>query len=89
MRRGDRACVGRGVLPRGGDRRRRRSRRDVNCDLFIAADLVDEASVAHLYARVRREMGHIDVLFNNAGIVSTRDGSVLTTELSASPKCSR
>ena len=56
---------------------------DVDCDLFIAADLVDEASVADLYAQVRREMGQIDVLFNNAGMVSTNDGSVLTTELSA------
>jgi NAD(P)-dependent dehydrogenase (short-subunit alcohol dehydrogenase family) len=50
-------------------------------DLFVAADLVDEASVAHLYARVERTMGRVDVLFNNAAIVSQADQSVLTTDL--------
>jgi NAD(P)-dependent dehydrogenase (short-subunit alcohol dehydrogenase family) len=56
---------------------------EVACDLFIAADLTDEASVAALYARVHSELGRTDVLFNNAGIVSPGDGSVLSTELAA------
>ena len=41
------------------------------------------ARVADLYARVRSEFGHIDVLFNNAGISPTDDASVLDTSLEA------
>src|SRR4051812_40885733 len=36
-----------------------------------------------MYARVRAELGRIDVLFNNAGISPTDDGSVLDTALEA------
>src|SRR4051794_18891120 len=36
-----------------------------------------------MYARVRDELGRIDVLFNNAGISPTDDGSVLDTALDA------
>jgi NAD(P)-dependent dehydrogenase (short-subunit alcohol dehydrogenase family) len=36
-----------------------------------------------MYARVRAELGRIDVLFNNAGISPTDDGSVLDTSLEA------
>jgi len=36
-----------------------------------------------MYARVRTELGRIDVLFNNAGISPTDDGSVLETSLEA------
>jgi NAD(P)-dependent dehydrogenase (short-subunit alcohol dehydrogenase family) len=52
----------------------------VACDLFVTADLVDETSVAALYAQVRSELGRVDVLFNNAGIVAAGDGSVLSTD---------
>ncbi len=51
--------------------------------LSLAVDVADEARVADLYARVRSELGHIDVLFNNAGISPTDDGSVLDTSLEA------
>ena len=34
----------------------------------IRVDLADEASVAGLFARVRRDLGRLDVLVNNAGI---------------------
>ena len=40
-------------------------------------------SVASLYARVREELGRIDVLFNNAGISPVDDASVLDTSLEA------
>ena len=52
-------------------------------DLSIAADVADEAAVAALYAQVREAFGRIDVLFNNAGINPTDDGSVLDTSVEA------
>jgi NAD(P)-dependent dehydrogenase (short-subunit alcohol dehydrogenase family) len=52
-------------------------------ELAITADLTEEAAVAELYARVRSELGRIDVLFNNAGISPTDDASVLDTSLEA------
>ncbi|MDQ6834689.1 MAG: SDR family oxidoreductase [Actinomycetota bacterium] len=50
-------------------------------EVTVAADLTDEAAVANLYARVRDELGRVDVLFNNAGISPPEDASVLATEL--------
>ena len=52
-------------------------------DLALAVDVTDEHAVAEMYARVRRELGHIDVLFNNAGISPDDDASVLDTTLEA------
>jgi NAD(P)-dependent dehydrogenase (short-subunit alcohol dehydrogenase family) len=52
-------------------------------DLPLTADVTDEAAVSELYARVRRELGRIDVLFNNAGISPNDDASVLETGLEA------
>ncbi|HEY2440307.1 MAG TPA: SDR family NAD(P)-dependent oxidoreductase, partial [Solirubrobacteraceae bacterium] len=52
-------------------------------ELSLAADLTDEPAVGELYAHVRREMGRIDVLFNNAGISPTDDASVVETALEA------
>jgi NAD(P)-dependent dehydrogenase (short-subunit alcohol dehydrogenase family) len=49
--------------------------------LSLAADVSDERQVAELYEHVRRELGRIDVLFNNAGISPTDDASVLDTSL--------
>jgi NAD(P)-dependent dehydrogenase (short-subunit alcohol dehydrogenase family) len=51
--------------------------------LALRADLTDEPSVEALYARVREELGRIDVLFNNAGISPTDDASVLETSFEA------
>ncbi|MEA2212530.1 MAG: hypothetical protein QOF83_2478 [Solirubrobacteraceae bacterium] len=50
-------------------------------ELSLVADLTDEAQVSGLYARVRAELGRIDVLFNNAGISPPEDASVLDTDL--------
>jgi NAD(P)-dependent dehydrogenase (short-subunit alcohol dehydrogenase family) len=47
--------------------------------LSLQTDVTDEQSVAEMYARARRELGRIDVLFNNAGISPTDDASVLET----------
>jgi NAD(P)-dependent dehydrogenase (short-subunit alcohol dehydrogenase family) len=52
-------------------------------ELSLQADLTEEAAVAALYGRIRRDMGQIDVLFNNAGISPTDDASVLDTSLEA------
>ena len=52
-------------------------------ELSLTADVTDETGVSKLYARVRRELGRIDVLFNNAGISPTDDASVLDTGLEA------
>src|SRR4029077_17212083 len=52
-------------------------------ELSLTADVTDETAVAELYARVRRESGRIDVLFNNAGISPNDDASVLETGLEA------
>jgi NAD(P)-dependent dehydrogenase (short-subunit alcohol dehydrogenase family) len=52
-------------------------------ELALTADLTSEQAVTDLYARVRAELGRIDVLFNNAGISPTDDASVLDTALEA------
>lgn len=51
--------------------------------LSLRVDVTDERQVTDMYARVREEFGRIDVLFNNAGISPTDDGSVLDTPLDA------
>jgi NAD(P)-dependent dehydrogenase (short-subunit alcohol dehydrogenase family) len=51
--------------------------------LALEADVSDEEQVRDAYARVREEMGRIDVLMNNAGINPTDDGSALETSLEA------
>jgi NAD(P)-dependent dehydrogenase (short-subunit alcohol dehydrogenase family) len=50
-------------------------------ELSLVADLTDESAVAALYAQVHADLGRIDVLFNNAGIVDAHDQSVLETPL--------
>jgi NAD(P)-dependent dehydrogenase (short-subunit alcohol dehydrogenase family) len=50
-------------------------------ELKLQADVTDEQQVRDMYERARRELGHIDVLFNNAGINPTDDASVLETSL--------
>jgi NAD(P)-dependent dehydrogenase (short-subunit alcohol dehydrogenase family) len=52
-------------------------------ELSLQADVTDEDTVRDLYARVRDELGRVDVLFNNAGISPTDDASVLDTSLDA------
>src|SRR5918997_1152289 len=52
-------------------------------DLAIQADVTDEEQVRGMYGRAREEYGHVDVLFNNAGISPPDDVSVLETSLEA------
>jgi NAD(P)-dependent dehydrogenase (short-subunit alcohol dehydrogenase family) len=52
-------------------------------ELSLRADLTDEDAVVEIYARAREQLGRIDVLFNNAGISPTDDGSVLDTTVGA------
>jgi NAD(P)-dependent dehydrogenase (short-subunit alcohol dehydrogenase family) len=52
-------------------------------ELSLQVDVTDDAGVRDMYARVRSELGRVDVLFNNAGISPTDDGSVLDTALEA------
>jgi len=52
-------------------------------EVTIQADVTDEDQVRDLYAKARRELGRIDVLFNNAGISPADDTSTLETSLEA------
>ena len=52
-------------------------------DLAVQADVTDPAQVEGMYARAREEFGHVDVLFNNAGIAPDDDVSVVDTSLDA------
>jgi NAD(P)-dependent dehydrogenase (short-subunit alcohol dehydrogenase family) len=52
-------------------------------ELALACDVADEDAVRDMFAHVRSELGRIDVIFNNAGISPTDDGSVLETTLEA------
>jgi NAD(P)-dependent dehydrogenase (short-subunit alcohol dehydrogenase family) len=52
-------------------------------ELLLEADVSDEEQVREMYERARKEMGRIDVLFNNAGISPDDDISVLDTSLEA------
>jgi NAD(P)-dependent dehydrogenase (short-subunit alcohol dehydrogenase family) len=52
-------------------------------ELAIEADVTDEEQVRTLYERAQRELGRVDVLFNNAGINPTDDSSALETSLEA------
>jgi NAD(P)-dependent dehydrogenase (short-subunit alcohol dehydrogenase family) len=51
--------------------------------LTIQADVTDEDQVRDMYVRARDELGHLDVLFHNAGISPPDDTSVLDTSLEA------
>jgi NAD(P)-dependent dehydrogenase (short-subunit alcohol dehydrogenase family) len=51
--------------------------------LSIVADVSDEEQVREMYIRTVNEFGHIDVLFNNAGINPYDDTSVLEEPLEA------
>jgi NAD(P)-dependent dehydrogenase (short-subunit alcohol dehydrogenase family) len=52
-------------------------------ELSLQADVADEQDVIALYAQTRDAFGRVDVLFNNAGINPTDDGSVLDTSMEA------
>jgi NAD(P)-dependent dehydrogenase (short-subunit alcohol dehydrogenase family) len=56
---------------------------DAEGELAVQADVTDEDQVREAYERVLRELGRIDVLFNNAGISPPDDTSVLDTSLDA------
>jgi NAD(P)-dependent dehydrogenase (short-subunit alcohol dehydrogenase family) len=50
-------------------------------ELALEVDVTDEAQVRDAYARIRDELGRIDVLFNNAGINPDDDTSATETDL--------
>jgi NAD(P)-dependent dehydrogenase (short-subunit alcohol dehydrogenase family) len=56
---------------------------DAPGDLALQVDVTSEQQVSDAFARVRSELGRIDVIFNNAGISPNDDGSVLETGLEA------
>jgi NAD(P)-dependent dehydrogenase (short-subunit alcohol dehydrogenase family) len=56
---------------------------DSEAELALACDVTDEDQVEATYARVREELGHLDVLFNNAGINPTDDATVTDTTVDA------
>ncbi|MBI5104503.1 MAG: SDR family oxidoreductase [Solirubrobacterales bacterium] len=52
-------------------------------DFAMAVDVTEEFAVQQMYQTVRDQYGHIDVLFNNAGISPDDDTSVLETSYEA------
>jgi NAD(P)-dependent dehydrogenase (short-subunit alcohol dehydrogenase family) len=52
-------------------------------DLALSVDVTEEFAVQQMYAQVAEQYGHIDILFNNAGISPDDDTSVLETTLEA------
>jgi NAD(P)-dependent dehydrogenase (short-subunit alcohol dehydrogenase family) len=50
-------------------------------ELALEVDVTDEDQVRDAYARIRDELGRIDVLFNNAGINPDDDTSATETDL--------
>jgi NAD(P)-dependent dehydrogenase (short-subunit alcohol dehydrogenase family) len=52
-------------------------------DLSLQVDVTHEGQVIDMYQRARDTYGHIDVLFNNAGISPPDDASVLDTDIEA------
>jgi NAD(P)-dependent dehydrogenase (short-subunit alcohol dehydrogenase family) len=56
---------------------------DAPGDLALQVDVTDERQVQEMYATATREFGRIDVLFNNAGVSPSDDGSVLDTTIEA------
>src|SRR3954453_18399614 len=52
-------------------------------ELSLQVDVTDDDAGGEMYARVRDELARVDVLFNNAGISPTDDGSVLDTSMEA------
>jgi NAD(P)-dependent dehydrogenase (short-subunit alcohol dehydrogenase family) len=52
-------------------------------ELAIEADVTDSEQVEAAYAQARERFGHVDVLFNNAGISPDDDASILDTSLEA------
>jgi NAD(P)-dependent dehydrogenase (short-subunit alcohol dehydrogenase family) len=50
-------------------------------DVSFQADVSDEEDVKRVYGGAREAFGHVDVLFNNAGINPTDDVSVLDTSV--------
>jgi len=51
--------------------------------LFVQADVTSEEEVAAVYETAARELGRVDIAFNNAGISPPEDDSILTTGLDA------
>jgi NAD(P)-dependent dehydrogenase (short-subunit alcohol dehydrogenase family) len=49
----------------------------------VCVDVGDAESVQQMYATAARELGGIDVLYNNAGISPADDGSILETDVEA------
>jgi NAD(P)-dependent dehydrogenase (short-subunit alcohol dehydrogenase family) len=52
-------------------------------ELALSADVSEDDQVREMYSRAAKEMGRIDVLFNNAGISPDDDASVLETTVEA------
>jgi NAD(P)-dependent dehydrogenase (short-subunit alcohol dehydrogenase family) len=51
--------------------------------LFLPCDVASEEQVSALYDEVVRQLGRVDIAFNNAGISPPEDDSILTTGLDA------
>jgi NAD(P)-dependent dehydrogenase (short-subunit alcohol dehydrogenase family) len=66
-----RALVGAGYRVAVAGRREQALRETAPDALVVSTDVADPAAVAALFARVRDELGRVDLLFNNAGWFGT------------------
>ena len=48
--------------------------------IAIAADVATTAGCEHMVTATEQEFGHLDVMFNNAGIMMSADGDAVSTE---------
>ncbi len=51
--------------------------------LYLRVDVTDPEDVQSMYQEASEHFGHLDILFNNAGISPPEDGSILETGLEA------
>jgi NAD(P)-dependent dehydrogenase (short-subunit alcohol dehydrogenase family) len=56
--------------------------------IALQIDVTDAASIAAAQARIRAELGRLDLLVNNAGISNTRTAPLTPTEAAASSRAS-
>lgn len=70
-----------GDVATGGNDETRAMVQDAGGKMLIdTVDVTSSDSVGELFARAEAECGHVDIVFNNAGVMLDGDGDVFTTD---------